>query len=76
MLSDIAALLDRTEWPSWTDDAPLRRELLRLEEDMHSLRVAHHDPRRAARLTARCQERADRIRQFTNGRRHGTAYAT
>ena len=73
MIDEAALLLDRDDWPSWTDDAPLRRELVRLAEDVQSYQVAAgYDMAKAAKRAAQVNERADRIRAFMRGHRHGS----
>lgn len=70
---DADAELLNAPMPSWQEDAPLRRELERLREDIRAYRVAAgYDARRAAKLGAMVNERGDRIRAFLKGHRHGT----
>lgn len=73
MIDHAMALLQTTRLPSWTDDAPLRRELESLREDVRSYQIAAgYDTDRAALKADLVNERADRIRDFLKGHRHGT----
>ncbi len=72
MIEHALVLLDTTDLPSWSADAPLRRELERLREDVHAYNVcAGYDDRRARLKAAQVSERADRIQSFIAGRRCG-----
>lgn len=72
MIEHALLLLDMTTPPSWEKDAPLRRELERLREDVRAYDVAAgYDERRARLKAAQVQERADRIQSFIAGRRCG-----
>lgn len=72
MIEHALALLEMTEPPSWEKDAPLRRELERLREDVHAYNVcAGYDDRRARIKAAQVAERADRIDAFLANRRFG-----
>lgn len=73
MIDAAMVLLETTDLPSWTDDAPLRRELERLREDVKAYTVAAgYDMAKASRKAAQVNERADRIRMFMKGHRHST----
>ncbi len=76
MIEHAIALLEMHDLPSWTDDAPLRREMQSLRDDIRAYQVAAgYDERRAARKAALVSERADRIRAFMNNKRHGARAA-
>lgn len=72
MIDHALVLLETVDLPSWEADAPLRRELLRLDEECRAYRIACYCPERAARLADRVNERAERVRRFLAGHRHST----
>ncbi|RCV90494.1 hypothetical protein [Billgrantia montanilacus] len=72
MIDHALVLLETTDLPSWEKDAPLRRELLRLDEECRAYHIAAYCPDRAARIAKRVNERAARITAFMKGHRHGT----
>jgi len=76
MIEHAIALLEMEHLPSWESDAPLRRELERLRDDVRAFQVAAgYDERRARIKAAQVSERADRIRKFIAGHREGIRYA-
>lgn len=76
MIDHALHLLDAEDLPSWESDAPLRRELERLRDDVKAYQVAAgYDERRARIKAAQVSERADRIRLFLAGHRQGVRYA-
>ncbi|WP_163650738.1 hypothetical protein [Modicisalibacter sp. 'Wilcox'] len=73
MIEAAIELLETTDLPTWVDDAPLRRELERLREDVRAYQIAAgYDMAKASRKAAQVNERADRIRAFMRGHRHST----
>ena len=72
MIDDALDLLDRP-LPSWQEDAPLRRELIALRDDVRAYKIASgYDAAKAARKAAMIRERTDRIHAFMKGHRHST----
>lgn len=72
MIDDALELLNMP-MPSWQDDAPLRRELIALRDDVRAYKIASgYDVAKAARKAALVNERADRIKAFMRGHRCGT----
>ncbi|EWH00470.1 hypothetical protein [Halomonas sp. BC04] len=72
MIDHALALLEMHDLPSWEKDAPLRREMERLRDDVRGYQLAAgHDEGRACRKAAQVSERADRIRAFMANKRHG-----
>ena len=75
MIEQAIALLEMDDLPSWQADAPVRRELERLKEDVFRYRVAvGYDHAKAAKVAAQVNERADRIRNFLGGHRQGVRF--
>lgn len=76
MIEHALLLLDTAKFPSWEKDAPLRRELENLREDVRAYQLAAgYDPTKAAKKAALVSERADRINAFLRGKRCGAQQA-
>ncbi len=72
MIEHAKALLAMETLPTWQDDAPLRRELESLRDDVRAYTVAAgYDAKRAAIKADQVRERTDRINAFIAGRRCG-----
>lgn len=72
MIDRAVAVLHSTKWPTWEEDAAVRRELERLKDDVRAYQIAElAGGSMARRRAAYALERADRIAAFTAGRRCG-----
>lgn len=72
MIEDARALLEMEDLPTWEQDAPLRREMIRLKEDIRAYDLAAaQGSNRLGKRAAQVRERADRVAAFLNDRRCG-----
>lgn len=73
MIDAAMVMLETIALPSWTEDAPLRRELERLRDEVRAYHIAAaYDLDKATKLGARVNDRVTRINAFRRDHRHGT----